>query len=253
MVVIHHCSFFMVYQSQLKARVQLLWFFLLSISCGDKDKCSSFHPIVEYDVVEEIKINLDSSQQYYHASGYSLCEEDCFYFGFDQANAAIDVFDLKKQRHINRIKIFDDGPNQIINPLAILPVSLDSIFVMNDLFQLFTVNDFGEVTKEWKITSEVENFDLDQSILFIYSQPEMINYGFDIDHSNKKLYVRVLWNVDYNQSDVLWDEFTHKPIAEIDLKTGNIVRLVGEYPFDIDYELPMEFFPPPPCMGFSPK
>jgi len=216
---------------------------ILVQGCNNDNPCSApDHDILNGYEVRSIEIPLDTTAQYYHASGQTVCKNRCLYYGFDKANDAIDIFDLDQRAFVKRIEFDNDGPNEIINPLAFQAISQDSIYIMNDYFEVYLINSDSKIINKWTIKSGLDSISEDEILLLPYTQPEMINYPFKI--RNNKLYVRILWNVDLSNSNSLWKEYKNPPIAIINLSTSTINKVWGKFPYDLTKELPRDYFPP---------
>lgn len=205
--------------------------------CSKNQNCDATHKLLEYEIIESIDIPLDG-EQYNHVTP-NLYENDTTLIlaGLDPYANKIDFFSLKRKRFLFSIELQREGPNEILSPYAMYVHNLDSIFILNDINQLYLINRLGEKIDFWDFDFPLPDsiLSLDESLTgeFIIAAvgiSEYVNLPFYYEKEKKTLFARILILNNLTGSAKYSVLYKTPNLVSIDLASGQLNALFGRYP-----------------------
>jgi hypothetical protein len=210
---------------------------ILFAGCSKNRNCEVIHQLIEFEIIKSIDIPL-AGAQYSHITP-NLYENDTTFLllGLDPFSNKIDLYDLVEKKFISSIQLHHEGPNQVLSPRAMYVHTLDSIFLLNDINQLYLVNRRGERVSFWDFDFALPDsiFSLDESltgefIIAAYGKSEYLNLPFFYDYKSKALIARILILNDLDGSAEYSVIYKTPNLVSIDLVRGELKQLLGRYP-----------------------
>lgn len=218
--------------------IRLIFLLALIIGCGPADRCEIGHKLIGYEIIESIDIPLEGVQ-YNHVTP-NIWENDSMLllFGLDPYGNTIDVFNLNKRKWIHTIRLENEGPNEVVSPKSIYIESPDSIFVMNDINQLYLLNYYGQKIKQWEF-----EFNLPESLLQMnenltgeyiiaaYGKSDYLNLPFVYQPQTNNIIARILILNSLKGSEEYSLLYQTPNMVMINLEDSPALKLLmGKYP-----------------------
>ncbi len=210
---------------------------LVYISCSRELPCKAKHTKVGFEVLQTIDIKLYGTQ--YHHVTPNVFETDTavLMFGLDPFSHRIDVYSLTHQKFLYSTNLQTEGPQQIVSPKAIFVHNPDSVFIFNDINQLYLVNRNGLRLNYWNFEFELPDSitNLDPAIngsyiIAAYGKHEYLNLPFMYDKHTQSILVRMLILNSQDGSAKYSVLYKTPCVARINLTTGLPVQFFGKYP-----------------------
>lgn len=210
---------------------------VLFAGCSKSRNCDGIHQPLAFEIIKAIDIPL-AGAQYSHITP-NLYENDTTFLllGLDPFSNKIDLYDLEEEKFISSIQLHHEGPNQVVSPRAMYVHTLDSIFLLNDINQLYLVNRRGERVSFWNFDFTLPDsiLSLDESltgefIIAAYGKSEYLNLPFFYDNKNKTLIARILILNNLDGSAEYSVIYKTPNLVSIDLGGGKLKQLLGRYP-----------------------
>lgn len=211
--------------------------FFLLMACHNSTDCRISHPIIDVEEIVSIDVPLQGAQYNHVTPAIYEIDTAVFFLGLDPYSYGIDVFNLCNRQYLFHIQLHRDGPDEILSPRAMYVHNLDSIFLLNDINQLYLVNRKGEKMKFWDFDFSLPDsiMQLDKSltgefIIAAYGKNEYLNLPFFYNEEDHTLIARILLLNDKEGSDEYDILYRTPNMAQIDLSTGGLKKLFGLYP-----------------------
>jgi hypothetical protein len=217
--------------------LKLILLLFLFAGCSKIQKCEVKHALLEFEIVESIDIPLDGTQ-YNHITPVVYEDDTCvLIMGLDPFSNKIDVYSLAQKKFLFTISLQQEGPDEILSPRAMFVHTLDSIFLLNDINQLYLINGKGNRLNFWDFNFTLPDsiLSLDESvtgefIIAAYGKSEYLNLPFFYDSDNKTLISRILILNNLSGSAEYSVLYKTPNLVSIDLVNGQLKQLMGRYP-----------------------
>lgn len=144
-------------------RTYSIMMLFLVASCQDipfENACSTSGNEEITFLERKVDIPLSSNQSYTwsHINHLSADGKDYLY-GLDEFRGEINIVDLEKQTFIKTIELADEGPNEVVDPYALLVASPDSIYLMSveSFSTLYLIDSSGNKLQSWRMNYDLPN------------------------------------------------------------------------------------------------
>lgn len=214
----------------------VLWLFIL-LSCDHNVRCKTFHSLIEFEVIQSVNVKLSGSQYYHVTPNIFETDTAVMLFGLDPYAGKVDVYNLTSEEFLYSILLQKEGPHEVISPHALYIHNPDSIYLMNDVNQLYLINQKGERLNIWNFDFNLPDsvLALDQAItgayiIAAYGKSEYLNLPFIYEKKDNAVIARLLILNHHQGSEEYTLLYRTPNLIKIDLQTGQPVGFYGKYP-----------------------
>jgi Domain of unknown function (DUF4221) len=220
-----------------KLILSLFWASLVACTTQTTDEahhtdCPKKHPTLSY-TTQKIDISVKDLQYTHEASFVYSNNTLDYYYAYDPAKSKIDIFDIRHKKYVDSIKIYKEGPNQLLNFSDFYVHNPDSIFVnTNHFYKIYLINNQSKVIQQWKIDQKLPD-GTSPNGGYYFSTLHYAGMRFYYQAYNQSILIRSLYMIDPPFSVAYYQ----RPIlAEYNLKTQRFNQLLGDFP--ANYLLP---------------
>lgn len=222
-------------------------YFLVSCNNTKSRVCDKNTLLSPVTILDTVRIKLVNEQYNHDALFYNNNK----LYAFDRLNQNIDVFDIELKVYLNTIHFDAEGPNRVNSATQIYIHNDDSIFLANDINQIFLINAKAKKLNEWNVETTLSDtlsnaFNIVDYTLLAYAKKETINLPFTYNNKTKRFIFRFMPAVgSYRNTSNIQKVFALPTLAEVSAISGEITSFYGYFPSEYvaSKKIPLDIYP----------
>lgn len=202
--------------------------------CGERsfeDSCPPMDHSEKNLELRELRIDIPlagGSYTWNHMDTYSNDERTLIY-GLDPFKNEIQIIDLQSKEIHRTIELYDNGPNEIIDPHSILVKSPDSIYLMNlDMTStLYLIDKDARKNGQWRINYELPR------LPSLKNAPDVLLWGIGL--ADQQFFVEnnvltALCDFGSYEDDYYTPKYKRPIMASVDLISESFISFMYSFP-----------------------
>lgn len=233
----------------IKSKWLLIMAICLFLSCKNSKKpvCKGNTKLSKTYVLDTISISVPDAQYNHDALFYYNNK----LYAFDRLNQSIDVFNIEQKVYLTTFHFAHEGPDQINAATQIYVHNDDSIFLANDVNQVFLINGAMKKVNHWNINTRLpdtlsNNIKVYDYTLLAYAKKEVVNLPFTYNNKSKSFLFRFMPAVgSYRNTSNIKKVFELPVLAEVSVASGEVIAFHGQFParYYASKGFPLDLYP----------